>query len=362
MRPILPALFLATILVAPDFAMAHGALGDPVDIVDMAARQRGDRSPVLVLGTSHLSSLPEDFDRGRMDPLLDRLAGWKPDAIAIESLPGWQCDFLHEYDFQYPGTWSDYCLDPAPARLSTGLTGAEATKAAEELLGQPSTTRSSSERRRLAALFLAAGNPASALVQWFRLPADERHADSVLTKPLVEILESRARSRNENYMLAAELAARLGHDQVYPVDDHSGDRAAGNGDDALFESELTLAWSNPSAAARREELESWDRRVAQGAPIMGWYQAINRREALDLAMQGDFGAAAGAKGPGNGGRRYLAYWETRNLRMVANVREVIGQGRRVLAIVGVSHKPYYERYLGMTSDIEIVPLSEVLGD
>ena len=42
------------------------------------------------------------------------------------------------------------------------------------------------------------------------------------------------------------------------------------------------------------------------------------------------------------------------------IREVIGDKGRVLAVVGAGHKPHYERYLGVTSDLEIVDVREVL--
>ncbi len=64
--------------------------------------------------------------------------------------------------------------------------------------------------------------------------------------------------------------------------------------------------------------------------------------------------------PGNTGRKYLAYWETRNMRMVANIRETIGSGGKVLAIVGSAHKAYYERYLGVSSDLSIVDIRLLL--
>ena len=60
------------------------------------------------------------------------------------------------------------------------------------------------------------------------------------------------------------------------------------------------------------------------------------------------------------GRQYVAWWETRNLRMVANIRASFGNkpGARVLSIVGTSHKPYYEAYLGMMHEVKLVdPLS-----
>jgi len=62
------------------------------------------------------------------------------------------------------------------------------------------------------------------------------------------------------------------------------------------------------------------------------------------------------------GRGYVGYWETRNLRMVANIRDVLGQapGKRLLAIVGASHKGYYEAYLNQMHDVQLVDAGEIL--
>ena len=96
--------------------------------------------------------------------------------------------------------------------------------------------------------------------------------------------------------------------------------------------------------------------------ILEWYRRYNSPASLALAMEGDFGAAAGARTASHAGQTYLAYWEFRNLRMVANIRQVIGTNTRTLAIVGVSHKPYYDRYLGMMSNLELVDTLAVLAE
>ena len=48
--------------------------------------------------------------------------------------------------------------------------------------------------------------------------------------------------------------------------------------------------------------------------------------------------------------------------MVANIREVLGRapGTRMIAIVGASHKPYYEAYLNQMRDVTLVDLGPIL--
>ena len=342
-------------------AAAAAQQADPVDIVDAAARERGDLSQVLVLGTSHLSSLPQDFDRSSFDALLDRLERWAPEKIAVEGLSGPQCDYLRAYAFAYPETAEGYCPDVAPARQALGLDGAQAEQEALALLDQESL--SAQDHRRLAALFLAMGEPDSALLHFLAMPADERIAGGELTQDLVTALESRSTQMSENLLIAVALGQRLGHRRIYPVDDHTGDRATGPVDDALFGAEISAAWDNEATARRREDYERWESGVVDGTvPVIDWHRAINSPEQVAQIMRSDFAAAAGARHPGMSGRKYLAYWETRNLRMIANLREVIGAQGRVLALVGVSHRPYYDRYLGMTSDVELADLDAVLAE
>ena len=331
-----------------------------VAIADEAAAKRGDLSEVTVLGTAHLSSLPKDFEMRRLARLIDKLAAWKPEKIAIEGLTGAQCDYLKEYRFYDPDTLNSLCRDPSVARAALGLDGAAAEAEIRSILATSGVDRPASQRRRLAVLFLATGEPASALVQWLRLPAPDRRTDDVLSNALADVLTMLETRRNENYVIAARLAVRLGHERVYSVDDQTAGRRADPIDDKLYEQEISAIWKNVAASERRGLEEGWAKRISEGGDVLAWYRWLNSPEAGRLAVAGDFGAAAGAKVPGNSGRKYLAYWETRNMRMVANIREAVGPGTRLLAIVGASHKPYYERYLGVSSDIGIVDVQTIL--
>ncbi|KLE35008.1 DUF5694 domain-containing protein [Aurantiacibacter luteus] len=335
--------------------------GAATEYADAAARERGNLSQLAVLGTSHLSSLPDDFDTARFDALLDRLAAWAPDRIAIESIGGAECAYLRDYAFAYPDVAETYCLNPAPALAALGMTQPAAAEELEAMLAEAAADRPAAERRRLALLFLATGNPTSAAVQWLRLPPEERVAQGPLTADLAAYLDRRLTRQNEDNIIAAPLAARLGHERVWPVDEQRGVRWLTPIAEEDFGAEMMALWNNPATQERMGNLTGWDARVAAGEPVIDWYRYMNSPTEQRLAVQGDFAAAAGSTLPRGAGRQYFAYWEMRNMRMAANVREVLGDGYRVLAVVGASHKPYYERYLGMTSDVEIADLDAILA-
>ncbi len=222
------------------------------------------------------------------------------------------------------------------ARQVLKLSGAEASQQIARLLAIPTTNRPHSERRRLSALFMAAGNPVSAVVQWLRLPKTERISADGLTAELVAQLEKRSLQMNENVSIAAALAVQLGHEQVYPVDDHTGDAAIGQMDEKVFEQEIRQIWNNEWTKQRAALLEQQHKHFVENkeASVLEWYSSTNSVEEARRAVAGDFAAAAGAQVPGNTGRKYLAYWETRNMRMVANIRETIGAGSKSIGHCG----------------------------
>jgi hypothetical protein len=89
--------------------------------------------------------------------------------------------------------------------------------------------------------------------------------------------------------------------------------------------------------------------------VLDSYRFFNALGFPARAYSRDFGAALADPSAGRYGRTYVIYWETRNLRMAANIREALGwcPGSRMLVIVGASHKDYLDKYLGQMRDVEI---------
>lgn len=323
----------------------------------------GPGNEVLVLGTPHLSTMDGLLSPDSLQPLLQRLQRWQPQLIAIERLSGLQCDALRRQPARYADTVKSYCPDVAAAAASTGMDVIQANQEAERLLGSWPAQPAAAQRRRLAAVLLAAGEPVSALVQWLYLPAAERRAGEGLDEALVARLERLRTRASEDSWIAAPLAVRMGLQRVYSVDDHTADQPDA-ADPQAQEAAIRKAWDNEATHQRAAQDQALHAGLKESGGLLKLYRAYNAPEAPALTYRSDFGAALVEPSPQGYGRNYVGYWETRNLRMVAHMREVLGlhPGSRMLSIVGASHKGYYEAYLHQMHDVRLVDPMSVLKD
>ncbi len=323
----------------------------------------GTPNEVLVLGTDHLSSLPANFDPKFLAPLIARLEAWKPEVITIEALSGSQCDFMRRNSVRYAESVESYCWDPAPAHEATGLDVPAAVAEADRLLATWPSAPTPAQRRHLAAIFLAAGDRASALVQWLRLAVSERHLGDGLDETLVNDLHKLTIARNESFLIAAPLAAHLGLDRIYPIDDHTADSGADDeADHKAYGETMKRLWDNPATAKRFAQDAAIKSDLGSDEGVLAMYRADNESGQAQLAYESDFGAAMKDRSAKKYGRNYVGYWETRNLRMVSNIREILGNapGKRLLSIIGASHKGYFEAYLNMMHDVKLVDAEVIL--
>lgn len=320
----------------------------------------GRHNEVLVLGTPHLSGLKDHFRPESLAPILEKLAAWHPDAIATEDSSGLLCDALRHQGAEQASSLARYCPDPAPAGKALGISVVAANEETERLLAAWPSGPSPAQRRRLALVFLAAGEPNSALVQWLRLSTSDRRADDGLTSDLVSQLNARIERRNESGLIGAALAARLGLERVWSVDDQTS--MGSMPDEKAYAVALQKAWDNSATATRMAEEKALYAQIDQPDGLLKLYRVFNAPAYAKQAYRSDWGAALKEPSSQHYGRRYVGYWETRNLRMVANIRQVLARapGTHLLAIVGASHKAYYETYLNQMRDVDLIDVETVL--
>ena len=340
----------ACLATLPLAAQAH------VDLTVLDNDMAGPRAQVLVLGTMHLNGMPVGFKPVALDGVLQRLAAFKPDIITIETESGEECDLAARHPAKYG---PDYCPSTAAAAASTGLDVPAALAAVDKALKSWPAQATPAQRRHLAALFLAANDRASAVVQWLQLPQYERRAGEGLNAALVEVLGKLVKTNNENYLVAATLAARLGLQRVHAVDNHTGDRIDVP-DIKAFVRDIEAAWASGGEASRTRQQTEED--MAQAPDLLPLYRYINDPQGLRLLADANVGTAMRFKSASGAPQIWVGGWETRNLRMVANIRETFREkpGARVLSIVGASHKPWFDNWLGQLQGVDIVDVAAVL--
>ena len=352
--------FIALALATALAGTAHAQ----VDLSALDDSMAGPRAKVLVLGSVHLAELSEGVEPASLEPLLDRLEAFRPDVITIEAISGEGCDLMARHPAIYsPDAVSRVCRSPATAGAATGLDVPTAIAAVDATLADWPASPNSAQRRRLASLFLAANDMASAATQWLQLPQDERRAGDGMDDTLVAMLETRLSRSDEGVQIGAALAARLGHARGFPVDDHTGDAIdIDEGEIPAYGAAIQSAWNG--ARDRWQPFSGRREALTQDGDLLALYRYINRPDVLAMQIDTDQGAAmAGAAPPRHYGQLYVAGWETRNLRMVANVREAFRAtpGARVLSIVGATHKPWFDSLLGQMQGVDIVDVETVLA-
>lgn len=111
-----------------------------------------------------------------------------------------------------------------------------------------------------------------------------------------------------------------------------------------------------------ERYKADERAAVETGDMLAFFRLLNAPATQRLFISFDFGSALKQDTPAQYGRQYVAWYETRNLRMVANIRAAFGNrpGARVLNIVGASHKPYYDAYLDMMHEVKLVDAEAIL--
>jgi hypothetical protein len=345
-------LFLVTAMIA--------AQASPVAAQPVRSAFAGPPTRMLTIGNKHLFALQPKPSADTLALVLEKLARWKPTIITHEGISGEQCALLMAQGPRNPDRYSQYCYDAGPAQKAAGVDLPAAMIAIDALFKDWPENPTASQRRRLALLFLAVDDRYSARVQWLQLPVSERIAGDGIIDALLPILNRTSDALDESDDIGVALAVRLGLQRIYPVDDHSADAAmtpywGGIGP------VVDRVWGVPNAPAL-VQFETRSRAIGDAQAMLDFYRLMNGRTLQQTLARESQGRLIRDAVPPHYGRMHAAWWEARNMRMVANVREAtVGHpGARVLNLVGAGHKPWYDAYLAMLADVQIEDAQAVL--
>jgi len=332
-----------------------------------------ERIQVLVLASPHLNQqIPADALRDGLNELLDALGRYQPDLIAVESLPG---DLIESYERLTP-TYDEVLQAFASELLAAGKAARQtarldrrgASERVEVLLasfeGKRGNSISSAERKQAALLLAAAYDLPSAAMQWSYLPAEQRVASGEVPSEVAEALTRTLASQNEVTAVGIALGARMKLERLHGVDDQS---------DALFqlrsgEKMMNELSQSPELAKLKESMlmkelpKRIQKHIAEG-DFLGLYRWMNTSAYASADVDAQWHIFHRTRLASGLDRRRAGLWEVRNLRIAANIRAATAEAKakRALVIIGASHKPFLDAYLGAMMDIAVVDAESVLA-
>ena len=330
-----------------------------------------EASQVLVLGTVHLRSYDDDFNHDVLDGLLDVLEKYKPDLIGIESLaPIVIRDMVNSGEAnsevlkEFGQRTAEFGKN---MRLSLNVSWFEANARVEELLKDIETEGRETElvqlRKELVLHFLAANDIYSALLQWSYLPEAMRTNIDGLDADILDYFSKHIQSPNENISIGITLATRLNHQRIYAINDHRDKEDFVKVADALSkalennEYIKTQPWK-----ALYVELTGIQNKAYASENLLPFYIYLNSREYVHRDIDSQWQILFKAKLPFGLAQTRTAYWDVRNLGIVANIRRAMAlhPGNKMLIVIGASHKGFLDALLAECMDVKVVQLADLV--
>ncbi|GAB3756381.1 DUF5694 domain-containing protein [Spirosoma pomorum] len=358
-------LLAAILLLACTFESVRAQHALPFDPASAKSQLALPPTKVMILGVWHLDAASKNFQLSWLEPILCRLRAYKPDVILTEALPGEQVMGLDAYAAYHgdAGKYAGPTLEMAKAaQTEMKLTAAQALVQADSII--KTGLSSPSQRRHLAALFVAAAEPFSATVQWMRLSADDRIAQDGISPSLAKRLNRFIGLRSELTSLAARLAADVGLERVYGAGDHASDVALPDDADmraaVAAEPGLVDLFNHKTPEFRLVAEDTM--KLGSAEQVMPMFKWKNSARFASLDADAQWFSMLRSNKMGRVGRQRVAAWESQNLQMAVAIRQATAPiaGGRALLIVGAAHKPFLEAYLRSFTDIELVSVPEFL--
>jgi hypothetical protein len=167
-------------------------------------------------------------------------------------------------------------------------------------------------------------------------------------------------TRNERDQLGLRLAKELGHKQIYSID--------ADGD---FPFDKVQEFAKKSG--KQPELDDWmkeipkllekESTVLRDGTITDLLQFVNRPERIRQDQEEYLDFAQFADGKQYPGPDLLAEWYRRNIRIYANLRNIITSPEdRVLVIFGAGHLYWLQRDVIDSRDLELLRFADYLPD
>lgn len=329
-------------------------------IKSLSAQTEMAKTEVMVLGTFHLNQI-KDFKNTMLDSTIAKLDSFKFDAICIENMPG---ELLYDIRSRNDSTFNDVLDSFGGKRLeyadeaqkNYGIGFLEAQAKTKELLQK--SKFSDLDHKLLMHYFIASTDLASATLHYQYINNKSTFKKTAFEIRILEKTEQLIKSKNEIYSLALRLAYNRNLQKLEYIDNFQ--------DESLLVKYYPMIWKefmdNQELFKNIENLpiyKNMNKLVKQGTDsndLLDLYLFTNSKEYQTQDFDAQWSIWLKTNFPSGSDRARYSLWEMRNLQITANIMQTVAlyPGKRILVIIGASHKSFIEKYLQQIVNIELL--------
>lgn len=313
------------------------------------------KTQVLILGTPHLEQL-DNFQTSYLSKVLDSLQAKQFDVVAIENMP---IELLFDIKSRKEAYWQDLfnsfseCIEFGQSyQKSINLSPELAQLRINEL--HLKTKLSDADRLEYINSFICIYDIWSATLHY-----KELKDKSKLNKDVIDLLNKLSNAKNEINTIALEIARKSKLNQLYYIDNLQDETILLN----EFPEFLSEYKSNAETLNELLNQSNFYQRVTTleneaiiNEDLYPLYQFYNSYEYMSGDFEGQWALwfKTNFKSKTDRSRYYL--WEMRNLSITTNILRVTASNpeKKILIVIGASHKSFIEKYLKQIQDIELL--------
>lgn len=313
------------------------------------------KTKVLVLGTPHLEQL-ESFHPSYLKRVLDSLKIENFDVVAIENMPA---DLLLDIKGRTENHWQDL-YESFNKYIEFGLshqkTVNQTYEEAKKNIDRLNLKENISDIEKIAYInsYLCSYDIWSATLFYKQLKDK-----GALSEIVRELLERLANAKNEINTIGLEIAKMSKLRQIHYIDNLQ--------DETLLLNEFPIFLTDYQANSQfiedlitksgfYEKVSSIENQAVNDKDLYHVYRFYNSQDFMNQDFEGQWALWFKTNFSSKTDRSRYSLWEMRNLSIAANIVRVVASNpeKKILVIIGASHKLFLEKYLKQIPDIELL--------
>jgi hypothetical protein len=182
---------------------------------------------------------------------------------------------------------------------------------------------------------------------------------SQLSKTVIDRLDKLSSANNEINTLALEVAITSEINQIHYIDNLQDETILIN-EFPKFMSEYQNNTNSVNELLNQtnfyQEIASMEKEAILNKDLYPLYKFFNSIEYMTKDFEGQWALWFKTNFKSKSDRSRYSLWEMRNLSITANILRVIASNpeKKILVVIGASHKAFIEKYLRQIQDIEIL--------